>query len=173
MIITPDKNSTPHWFVGYTRTNQERKAADKLASMGIESFVPVRREKHKWSDRIKTVEVVLIPSRIFIRCTESQRLDILRYTSQIFAFMNDNGPYHPLIVPDRQLNDFKALVDAYGDKIEFEPMVAGDRVRIIDGPLSGMEGTFVRKGGMNTFAIEIESIGYATVSLSAEIVEKI
>lgn len=168
-----DTNSIPHWYVGYTRTNQERKAAEKLASMGIESFVPVRREKRKWSDRTKVVDVLLIPGRIFVRCNEAQRLDVLRGVAQIFAFMNDKGPFKPVIVPDGQLSDFKAIVESYDTSLELVSAAVGDRVRITGGHLAGLEGLLVRKGNLNTFAIEIESIGYATVNVSIDDVEKI
>ena len=62
------------WYVAYVRMFHERKTAEKLAAMGIESFVPVREEIHQWSQRKKKVMRVLIPQMIFIHATQKERL---------------------------------------------------------------------------------------------------
>ena len=69
------------WYVAYVRLFHERKTAEKLAAMGIESFVPVREEIHQWSQRKKKVMRVLIPQMIFIHATPKERLEALTLAS--------------------------------------------------------------------------------------------
>lgn len=167
------KDNDPHWFAAYVRVHQERKVAQRLGADGIETYVPLRREKHKWSDRIKVVDVPLIPSIVFVRCTELQRLETLRNEPRIAAYMNAHGPYSPTIVPDRQMIDFQRICHTEPDRVEFEKFVVGDRVRITSGPLKGMEGLLVKKGNLHSFSIEVENIGYASIDIRPENVEKI
>lgn len=165
------KDNDPHWFAAYTHVHQERKTAERLASMGIESFVPVRQAKHKWSDRIKVVEELLIPNMIFVHCTELKRIDTLRFVPQIFAYMNHRGPYNPAIIPDLQMLNFQRICKVGQDRVTFSKFAVGDRVKIIRGPLAGMEGLLTRKGNLHSFSIKVEKIGFATVDIKPDDIE--
>ena len=57
-----ERPDTLFWFVAYVRSCQERRVADLLAAQGIETYVPVQKERHKWSDRVKIVDH--IPLRV-------------------------------------------------------------------------------------------------------------
>lgn len=46
------------WYVAHVRIHHEKKVAEYLGKMGIETFVPVQQEIHQWSDRRKLVETV-------------------------------------------------------------------------------------------------------------------
>ena len=39
------------WYVAHVRIHHEKKVAEYLGKMGIETFVPVQQEIHQWSDR--------------------------------------------------------------------------------------------------------------------------
>lgn len=171
----PYKDSNLHWFAAYTKVHQEKKAAEKAGRLdGVsEFFIPMRKAMHKWSDRTKIVDEILIPNMIFVRCTELARIDILRYVPQIFAFVNLKGPYNPLIVPDRQIADFQKLCRNSNESLDFTKMAAGCRVRVIGGPMEGMEGTLVTKENLHVFAVEIDNIGYATVKVDPAVLQRI
>ena len=49
------------WVAALTMMNAEKQTAKSLSKENIETFVAVKKEKHKWSDRIKTIEKVIIP----------------------------------------------------------------------------------------------------------------
>lgn len=167
------RDNDPHWFAAYVRVHQERKVAQRLGAAGLETYVPLRREKHKWSDRIKLVDVPLIPSMVFVRCTELQRLETLRNEPRIVVYMSNHRPFSPTIVPDNQMIDFQRVCKVGPERVEFEKCVVGDRVRITAGPLKGMEGLLVKKGNLHSFSIEVENIGFASIDIRPEDVEKI
>ena len=49
------------WYVALVRMHHEKKVAERLSKMGIDSFVPVQQQIHQWSDRRKMVDTVLLP----------------------------------------------------------------------------------------------------------------
>ena len=57
-----------NWYILRTNSNAEFKAAERLKAMGAYIFFPTYLEDHKWSDRIKTVEIPYYRSYIFVRC---------------------------------------------------------------------------------------------------------
>ena len=44
-------------------------AREALASLGIECYLPLVRERREWSDRTKEVETPLLPGFVFVRVT--------------------------------------------------------------------------------------------------------
>ena len=42
-----------HWYVFYVRMHHEKKAAEKLANLGITYYLPVQEVTRQWSDRKK------------------------------------------------------------------------------------------------------------------------
>src|SRR5579863_6439181 len=50
---------TPQWFAIRTRSRHEKTVADQLERQKIESFLPLVKTTHKWSDRKKEVELPL------------------------------------------------------------------------------------------------------------------
>ena len=66
------KSQPVRWYVLYTASRAEKAVERRLTLMGAEVFLPLYREKRKWSDRVTTVEVPLYRSYIFIHCTRAQ-----------------------------------------------------------------------------------------------------
>src|SRR5690606_39248546 len=62
-----------NWYVVYTRTRAEKKAAQQLADMEINGYCPVRREVRQWSDRRKKVDVPVLPSMVLVQLPANQR----------------------------------------------------------------------------------------------------
>lgn len=163
------------WFVGFVKSCQEKKVAAALDSLGIAHYLPVIREKRKWSDRTKVVDRIVIPGIIFVRCAESARRSSLGAIPALYAYMNDGGPGHPAVVPDRQMQDFIFMVERGGRDVTLttEGFTPGDRVRITAGPLKGLECELVDILGRRSIAVRLGLLGAATVELMADSIEKI
>src|SRR5690242_6825180 len=73
-----DPNGALPWYAIHVRSKCEKKAADALARKGYECLLPVYRERRKWSDRTKVVELPLFPSYVFSRFDVEVRLPILK-----------------------------------------------------------------------------------------------
>lgn len=170
-------DQTLHWYVGYVKSCQERKVAEALARLGIGFYLPVRKEIHKWSDRRKVVDSLVLPRLIFVRGTEADRVRSLREIPALYAYIMARGGEvrKAAIVPDAEMESFRAMVDRGREKVELfaGPVAPGDRVRVTDGPLKGMECEVVRTGAHFYMVARLSMLGAATMEVSADSIEKL
>lgn len=186
MILTEDKslNAVPdcgtgngvacskRWYVAMVRMQHEKKVAEHLAKMGIESFIPVQQEVHQWSDRRKVVDVVLLPMMVFVHADPKERMAVLSL-STVSRFMVLRGESAPAVVPDEQMARFRFMLDYSEEAVcmSSSPLTRGERVRVIKGPLAGLVGEFVTVEGKSKVAVRLDMLGYACVDMPVGYVE--
>jgi transcription antitermination factor NusG len=145
------------WYALCTRSRQEKKAASMLEALGIPHFLPLKCELRQWSDRKQPVRVPLFQGYLFVRSnlTRELSLEILK-TPGVARFVgNSTGP---LPIPDEQIGHIRQALDI-GLECEVQPVPeAGTRVRVVRGPLCGIEGTLVRTNSTMRMFIAIETI---------------
>ena len=62
------------WYVAIVNSRHEKAVGDKLREISVESYVATQKEVRLWKNgRRKTIDRVVIPSVVFIRCTEEER----------------------------------------------------------------------------------------------------
>ena len=170
------ERSAVKWYVAYTRTCQERRAAEILSGLGIESYVPIQKEVRQWSDRRKVVDKLVIPHIIFLHCDDYKRDWILRNIPQIPRCMaQQRDPFEPAFVPDDQMETFRRFVEcgSYKVNISSEPLEAGDTVRVVSGPLAGCECELMKVSDQRLLVTRLPLLGAAVVEIGRETVEKI
>ena len=59
------------WYAVHTRARHEKAVAAQLRGRGVETYLPLVEEIHRWSDRRKRVQVPLFPGYAFIHACES------------------------------------------------------------------------------------------------------
>lgn len=162
------------WLVAYVRLHHEKKTRDRLTALGIEHFLPVQSELHQWSDRKKTVERIVIPMMIFVRVDIKERSLVLTLPA-ISRYMVLRGESTPAVIPDSQMDKFRFMLNRSRDAIEMcsTPLVRGEQVRVIKGPLSGLEGELVMVNGTTKVSIRLDLLGCAQVDMPTGFVEKI
>ena len=163
-----------NWYVGYVRSCQERRVAAALLAAGEECYLPIRKERRKWSDRIKVVDVILLRGMIFIHTTESQRIPLLQGIYGLYAFMADKSTHLPVVVPDEQMQAFMFMVDRSSRPVIVTTAhyAVGDRVRICQGSMEGLEGELIRIGNSHRLVIRLQNLGCAMVEIDVADVEK-
>jgi len=69
-----------HWYAIRTRSRHEKMAAQQLGMLGIENFLPLVTQTHRWSTGPKMVDVPLFSGYAFVRITYTpeHRLRVLR-----------------------------------------------------------------------------------------------
>ena len=153
--------TTPHgesyWYAVLARSRQEKVAASMLNSLGIRHFLPLIPEVRRWSDRNQTVSLPLFPCYLFVNIARScqTQLRILKVPG-IINFVG--GPQGPIAIPEEQIDSVRAVLSNGIECFPYPFLKAGDRVRIAQGPLAGIEGTFVRSGPDSKLVISIEMI---------------
>lgn len=145
------------WYAVRTRSRHEKLVSRQLESQGIESFLPIVIQTHKWSDRSKQVETPLFSGYAFLRIVHScdERVRVLR-TQGVVSFVGVQGTGIP--IPDHQIEDIKTLVASRVPYEERPFLHIGQRVRVRGGALDGMQGILVAENGDRSLVISVEPI---------------
>lgn len=165
-----------HWFVAFVTSCQERRVAEYLGRLGYECWVPVQKEIHKWSDRMKAIDRVVIPGLVFVHTTEYERYQSCGKVPGLRGYLNSGeGKGHPGIVRDAEMESFRAMVERGGSAVtvtnqHFSP---GDHVRIIEGPLEGMECEMVSVGASRCIVVRLGALGTARMDIELSSVRKL
>ena len=164
-----------HWYVANT-CRQEKKIKQRLDSMGIENFIPFQQIARKIHGVDKLIEVPVIPNLVFIHTTLKTCMSLIQEYAFDMRYLRDRETGNFLIVPDKQMHDFMFLLDFSPSGIEVlnKNLKRGDRVRVIKGPLQGLEGELVRLRGHKRVVIRLEGVAsIATSYIPGVFLEKI
>ena len=180
------------WFVAIVSNNSERACKEKLEqrirtmtdpTRTYDVYVPVRKEKRTRSDgRRHSIICTLIPSMVFIRCTELTRRREIVYLPYIKRFLiNSAGStvhnHRPVAhIPDRQMQALMRMVEDGEDEVTVEaaPLRLGERVRVRSGKLKGIEGNIVcEKDGSTSLVVLIDILGCAKMTISRSRLEAV
>ena len=145
------------WFAVQTRSRHEKRSHAELQEKGIQSFLPLFAEKHKWSDRQRVVEVPLFPQYLFVRiaAVSDERISVLR-TNGVVGLVGTKGS--GVAIPDAQIERIQRVID---QKIPYNPHLylnVGKRIRIRGGALDGLEGILTAVNGDQTLVVSVELI---------------
>lgn len=142
------------WFALQTRARRERTICTQVEGKGHQAFVPVMKQRRRWSDRMQTIAVPLFPGYVFVRAVSnhSDRLAILQ-TNSVYGFVSFNGMIAR--IPEQQIMDLRRLEEQNSSCAPWPFLKAGQRVRVRGGCLEGLEGIFVAAAGGNKLVISI------------------
>ena len=145
------------WYAVWTRSRQEKAAAGILSSLGVQHYLPLKSEVRQWSDRRQTVKVPLFEGYLFVCMNplKESRLSVLKVPGIVGFVGNQNGP---LPIPDKEIDDIQTVLAAQPKWCVLPTLEAGDRVRVIRGALTGVEGKLVRVSSESRLLISIEMI---------------
>jgi transcription antitermination factor NusG len=161
------------WFAVWTRSRQEKVSATMLAAMGVQHFLPLKSEIRQWSDRKQRVDVPLFSGYLFVRINSSRAsgLQVLKATGIAGFVGNTSGP---LPIPDQQIEDVRTILTRQPDCTVLPFIKKGLRVRVIKGPLAGVEGRLLSSNAASRLLISIEMIHKTlAVSVSPDVIEPI
>ena len=170
------KEKQINWYVAYTRVNQELFIKKKLDELGIENFLPCEEQVRDTPLGRKTIRVLLIHGMIFIRTDKNTSFSLINDHSLNIVYLKDIEGRHSLVVPDRQMQNFMFLLDFSTSGIEIlnKNLKRGDRVRVIKGPLQGLEGELVRLKGHKRVVIRLDGVAsIATSYIPGSFLERI
>ena len=163
-----------HWHAVYTASRAEKKVRERLDAAGIECFLPVQAVVRQWAHRKARVVVPVIPGLLFVRVERKDRVPVLE-TQGVVAFLKLRGEREPATIPDDQMERFKFMVGAADSAIQFtdQPLTPGEKVRVVRGPLCGLEGELTQVDGDTVVYVRLDCLGCASVRIAINSVEKI
>lgn len=129
------------WYAVYTKHQHEKSACEHLAGKAFEVFLPLYRAEHRWKDRTKVVSLPVFPCYLFVQTDIERKSSILK-TPGVFWLVEAGG--RPCEVPCTEIEAIRKIAQSSA-KIEPHPYLqCGDRVRVREGSLKGVEGILAR-----------------------------
>lgn len=147
----------PRWYAVHTRSRHEKRIELSLRQAGVDTFLPLIREVHHWSDRRKEVQLPLFPCYLFVHIVPdtAARLAVLK-TSGVLNFVGTAGL--ECSIPDPEIEQVRSVVTQQGSYFPCPFLKTGQRVRIRGGALEGVEGVLSSHKGACTLVVSVELI---------------
>ena len=143
------------WYAIEVACQKEKLVASVLSEKGYECYLPLYSKRSVWSDRIRVTSVPLFCGYVFSRFDVQHRLPIL-VTPGVRSIVGHGKV--PVAIPERDLETVRVVLKN-GFPIEpCQRLQAGDRVRVIKGPLTGIEGSFLRHRGSYRLILSVSLI---------------
>jgi transcription antitermination factor NusG len=147
-----------HWYALTVKSQHEKAVADQLRAKSLESYLPLYRARRRWSDRTKTIELPLFSRYVFCRFNFEARLKVLQVSS-VLSVVGFGGK--PCPIPDHDIHTIQAVV---GSGLPVSPwpfLRIGQRVRVTEGALAGLEGILARKKSGYRVIVNMEMLNRA------------
>jgi len=149
---SPQRGTALPWYGLHVRANCEQITSTALRGRGLNPFVPSYKMRRRWSDRLKEVELPLFPGYVFCRLNVANRLPVL--TAPGVKGIVGIGKA-PAPIEESEIEAIRAVVASGLQPHSYPFMHAGDRVRVHDGPLRGVEGVVTSLEGREHLVVSI------------------
>ena len=146
------------WIVVRSKPRSEKIVYDQLLEKGIEAYLPLLKERRKWSDRKKWVEFPLFSSYLFANIELKNSIFVLQThgVSSLVKFGEEIA-----IVQENIIKTIKLAIDGGYQLTPTEYFIAGNEVEVIEGPMKGVKGIIVQLKGKDRLIIKIDAIQQA------------
>jgi transcription antitermination factor NusG len=147
--------SEPRWFAAYTSPRHEKHVSQQMQHRGIQNFLPLYKSMRRWKDRRKELELPIFPGYLFVRMALRERVRVLQVPGvvQLVSFQGRPAP-----LPDSEIEMLRGQLSQSGTLQPHPFLTVGRRVRVTNGPMSGMEGLLARKKEKFRVVLSIELI---------------
>ncbi len=172
--INIDTDLEHFWYALYVRSRHEFRVHQLLTESRVEAFLPTVDRLRRWKDRKKMVSFPLFPGYLFVHLPQNKddMLTVLK-TYGVVRFLSSR-PGQPDRVPTIQIESLKTLVE---NKAQLEPypyLREGQLVRIMSGPLRGVEGILKEKRKYHILVLSVDILQQgASVKVDASDVEPV
>ena len=126
-------------------------------------------------------ESIIIAQENAVMMEENIRKQLSKFEKEVLTlsaisrYMVLRGESTPAVIPDQQMLRFKFMLDYSDETISMStsPLAPGEKVRVIKGPLAGLEGELVNVDGKSKVAVRLTMLGCACVDIPVGCVEPV
>ena len=146
------------WIAIYTKPQHENAVKSALKLKGFEVYLPILKERRKWSDRKKWVEFPLFKCYLFVKTNSKYSIDILKTNGvvKIIKFGNNIATIQNSII-----DSLKLMIEGGYKPITVDYFLKGDPVRVKEGPLKGLIGQVIRINNHNSLVLRIDAVQHS------------
>ena len=140
-----------NWYQIYTKPNAEKKLYSKLQKCGFEAYLPVKKIKKQFPDRIKISIQPAMKSYLFAKLTKDE-MNFVKQLSGFCFFVSFGYTYkekhnkeicYPNIT-DKTIGLINLILSEYPEVILQESKkLKGDKVEFIEGSLKNVQGVLM------------------------------
>lgn len=150
-------NTEARWFAVYTRYKREKLVHKELQRKGITTYLPLLTLTRYYTRKVKTVHLPLISCYLFVKITRRQYVPVLE-TSDVVQFVRFKRDL--IAIPEREIDILRMVCgEQVPVEVTQEHMGPGDRVEIIGGRLTGLQGVLRQQSGKKRFIVELDTVG--------------
>jgi len=171
------------WYIAIVNNRSELKAAESLDKIGVENYVPVQNRIRilKSGKKVNRPKIV-IPAKVFVRCTETERRKEIVRLPYIFRFMTNRAAGNSTltkpvcIVPEHEIELLRFMLCQSDIPVDITEgsYARGDLVRISRGSLQGLEGEVIETHpGKSELIVRLDTLGCATLTIDTASLKKI
>jgi transcription antitermination factor NusG len=158
------------WWVAHTRARNEKALARDLARMDIACYLPLQRKASRSrGGRVHIADVPVFAGYLFFNATDGQR----------YRALATNRVANTLFVPDQdglvaQIRHIHRILHSDAAIEHFNGVRVGQWVRVVAGPMMGVEGRVTRKLGRTRLVVTVDILGQSVATeVDAELLERI
>lgn len=148
------------WYAVWLRSNYEHTVNQQLSAKGFQPFLP---EVQTWSRRLgvrRAVRTPMFPGYLFVRAAldKHRYIDLLKVHGVVRVL--EDGWTRLTPVPDTEIDAIQQIAAAGVTVFPCAHLRGGERVRVLDGPLAGVEGLFVHdKPSAGRLVVSVDMLG--------------
>ena len=146
------------WIAVYTKPRHEKSVEKNLKNKGYEVYLPMLKERRKWSDRKKWVLFPLFRSYIFVKIEIKNSLFVLK-TPGVVKIVKFRGKIS--VIPYDIIKSIRLMIEGGYSPEATDYFIKGNPVQIKDGPLKGIEGEVVEVDKKNRLIIKVDAIQHS------------
>lgn len=154
----PQPTNSNGWWAVYAKHQHERAIRDMLTAKGLEVFLPLYDVQRRRSQRTVQLSLPLFPGYLFVREQQDIRLLVVS-TPGVHSVVAVGERFG--VIPDHEIRNLQIAMAA---RRGIEPHTfcrIGEPVRIVRGPLCGIEGTLVRQSSGCRVVVAVQMLARA------------
>lgn len=140
------------WYAIWTRSHCERLVAQQLSAKGFSPFLPEVPALRLGSGQVRSRRArrtcvkpePMFPGYLFVRdaMTKTRYVEMLSVRGIVRVL--EDGWMRLTPIPDADINAIQRIIESGVAVFPYPLLHHGDRVRVVEGPLSGVEGIFIK-----------------------------
>ncbi len=136
------------WYALHTRSHYEKIVYDGLVGKSVEAFLPQIQVISRRGKLRRKISVPMLPGYVFVHTQlEAEEYHRILRTIGVVRMISFKG--RPLPAHDQEIASLQIL-DGTDRTVQNRAfMKKGDRIMIMDGPLKGLVGFYVRRKGQS------------------------
>ena len=146
------------WIAVYTKPRHEKTVENELLKKGFEVYLPILKERRKWSDRKKWVEFPLFRSYIFVRTEIKNSLFVLQ-TMGVVKVIKFGGEV--AVIQNDSIRAIKLMIEGGYMPEAIDYFVKGETVEVKSGPLKGLIGEVIRVDNSDRLLVRVDAIQHS------------